>query len=94
MEALPRISCVSYHPNSGYVYAAGTGVFGLSHSAVRAVLAGMMMSHQIMKMIGVMVVVEEEEEELEVVHSIIHRMLQLCHLHLIIDVVDTLLGSM
>ena len=39
LGALPRMSCVSYHPNSGYVYAAGTGVFGLSHSAVRAVLA-------------------------------------------------------
>ena len=39
LAALPRMSCVTYHPNTGYIYACGTGVYGLSHQAVKAVLA-------------------------------------------------------
>ena len=42
LGTLPRMSCIAYHPCTGYVYAAGTGVYGLSNAAVRAVLAGMM----------------------------------------------------
>jgi len=36
------MSCVTYHPNTGFVYAAGTGVYGLQPTGVKAVLAGMM----------------------------------------------------
>ncbi|KAL3777866.1 hypothetical protein ACHAW5_003392 [Stephanodiscus triporus] len=28
-STLPRMSCASYHPDAGYVYASGTGVYGL-----------------------------------------------------------------
>ncbi len=31
---LPRVSCAAYHPDSGYVGASGTGVFGLHHPEV------------------------------------------------------------
>ncbi|KAL7543620.1 hypothetical protein ACHAXR_012918, partial [Thalassiosira sp. AJA248-18] len=41
LGTLPRMSCVAYHPSTGFVYAAGTGVYGLPNVAVRAVLAGM-----------------------------------------------------
>jgi len=41
LSALPRMSCATYHVNSGYIYASGTGVYGLSNQAVKAVLAGM-----------------------------------------------------
>ena len=27
---LPRMTCAAYHPDAGYVYASGTGVYGLS----------------------------------------------------------------
>jgi hypothetical protein len=39
--SLPRMSCASYHCNSGYVYASGTGVFSLNATNVKAVLNGM-----------------------------------------------------
>jgi hypothetical protein len=42
LGALPRMSCATYHPHTGFVYAAGTGVYGLPPQAVKAVLAGMM----------------------------------------------------
>ena len=42
LGTLPRMSCATYHPHTGFVYAAGTGVFGLPPVAVKAVLAGMM----------------------------------------------------
>lgn len=42
LGTLPRMSCVTYHPNTGFVYAAGTGVYGLQPAGVKAVLAGMM----------------------------------------------------
>ena len=42
LGTLPRMSCATYHPHTGFVYAAGTGVFGLPSVAVKAVLAGMM----------------------------------------------------
>lgn len=43
LGTLPRMSCATYHPNTGYVYAAGTGIHGLAPTAVKAVLAGMML---------------------------------------------------
>ena len=42
LGALPRMSCATYHPHSSFVYAAGTGVYGLPPQAVKAVLAGLM----------------------------------------------------
>ncbi|KAL3795905.1 hypothetical protein HJC23_002176 [Cyclotella cryptica] len=39
--SLPRMSCATYHPNTGFVYASGMGVFSLSATNVKAVLAGM-----------------------------------------------------
>jgi len=45
LGTLPRMSCATYHPNTGYVYASGTGVYGLPNMAVKAVLAGMMMAN-------------------------------------------------
>ncbi|KAL7467639.1 hypothetical protein ACHAXS_007880 [Conticribra weissflogii] len=42
LGTLPRMSCVAYHPNTGFVYAAGTGIYGLQPAGVKAVLAGMM----------------------------------------------------
>ena len=41
LGSLPRMSCATYHPHTGFVYAAGTGVYGLPPAAVKAVLAGM-----------------------------------------------------
>eukprot|EP00985_Skeletonema_marinoi_P004573 scaffold1984_cov113-Skeletonema_marinoi.AAC.2 len=41
LGSLPRMSCATYHPHTGFVYAAGTGVYGLPPQAVKAVLAGM-----------------------------------------------------
>lgn len=34
---LPRMSCATYHPSCGYVYAAGTSICSLPHGAVRAI---------------------------------------------------------
>ena len=36
---LPRMSCATYHPRAGYIYAAGTGVYSLPGAAVEAVTA-------------------------------------------------------
>jgi hypothetical protein len=43
---LPRMNCATYHPNTGYVYASGTGVFSLSCTNVKAVLNGMAFSQE------------------------------------------------
>jgi hypothetical protein len=41
---LPRMSCAVHHPETGYVYAAGTGVYGLPNSAALAVMEGLAIS--------------------------------------------------
>ncbi|KAL9179220.1 hypothetical protein ACHAXT_008510 [Thalassiosira profunda] len=41
LGALPRMSCAAHHPEAGYVFASGRGVYGLPSTAARAVLAGM-----------------------------------------------------
>lgn len=38
---LPRMSCAVHHPETGNVYAAGTGVFVLPNSAALAVMEGL-----------------------------------------------------
>jgi hypothetical protein len=44
--SLPRMNCATYHPNTGYVYASGTGVFSLSCTNVKAVLNGVASSQE------------------------------------------------
>jgi hypothetical protein len=45
--SLPRMNCATYHPNTGCVYASGTGVFSLSSPNVNAVLNEMASSHEV-----------------------------------------------
>lgn len=36
---LPRMTCAAYHPDAGYVYASGTGVYGLSTTGITTAIS-------------------------------------------------------
>lgn len=43
-QNLPEMSCATYHPNTGFVYAAGTSLYSLPPKAVRAISSALVSS--------------------------------------------------